>query len=119
MQGIVVDNLTERDKIIRTLAELEVNCSTKLQRHICVESSCSECPMHTRFNYFANQLPDFDRFQVDILAESKLLSTPTHAAYIEPPAPSIRGTSPIKIFLGSILSLGLISALTKLLFSIG
>ena len=75
MQEMIVNNLTDRDKIIRTLAGVKSHCQFKQWSGICDNehtSKCQFCPTGKRFEHCYEQLPDFDKLCVDNLADEMM-----------------------------------------------
>ncbi len=71
MQEIVIDNLNDRDKVIRTLADIKLNCYLKLMSGTCNKSDCVDCFKYQTSRDCLEQMSDFDKLQIDNIFESE------------------------------------------------
>lgn len=75
MSEMIINNLSDRDKVIRTLACVKAHCEFKKWTGICDDKStskCQFCPTGKRFELCYEQLPDFDKLCVDNLADEMM-----------------------------------------------
>ena len=107
MQEIVINNLSERDKVIHTLSEVQVNCTRKVLHRICDGTTCILCEINASFENCMNQLSDYDRLQVRTLAESKMFQQApiqtVSTQCLETPPPSTNTLAKSLIATGGVL----------------
>lgn len=71
MQEIIIDNLTDRDKVIRTLADVKLSCHLKVMSGTCNKSDCVDCFKYQTSRDCLEQMSDFDKLQIDNIFESE------------------------------------------------
>lgn len=79
MQEITVDNLNDRDKVIRTLANVKANCYVRVQSGECDSCECPDCYKYQTFNECLDQMSNFDRLQIDCLFENEINRMASHS----------------------------------------
>ena len=71
MEEIRIDNLNERDKVIRTLAGVKLSCYLKVLSGTCQESNCPDCFKYQTDFECLDQMSNFDKLQIDSTFEAE------------------------------------------------
>lgn len=65
MEEMTINNLNDRDKVIRTLASVKFNCYLRTRTGICSINDCSICPRYKAYSHCLEQMSEFDKLQID------------------------------------------------------
>lgn len=71
MDELIINNLNDRDKVIRTLADVKLTCHLRLKSGTCKGHECDDCFKYQTYCSCLEQMSDFDKLQIDNIYESE------------------------------------------------
>ncbi len=82
MEELIINNLNDRDKVIRTLADVKLTCHLRLKSGTCKGYECEDCFKYQTYNSCLEQMSDFDKLQIDNIYESEYSKLNIRQPYI-------------------------------------
>ena len=82
MEELIINNLNDRDKVIRTLADVKLTCHLRLKSGTCKGYECDDCFKYQTYNSCLEQMSDFDKLQIDNIYESEYSKLNIRQPYI-------------------------------------